>query len=588
MATPIQAAGNEITHLVCMTTVDVKGLLASDQTGMFPLISSRGMKYVCIFYIYDANFIKSVPIKSREKKELLQAYQEVYKFCEQRGFKPKLHKLDNETSKDVEDFVAAQQAAIQYTPPDMHYTNPAERGLQTWKSCKKSSLVSLPKGFPITLWCRQCPQVDLAVNIVRKCRQNPLLSAWAAMMGEYHFDATPIVPPGTEMMMHEKPNRRRTWGFNAKKAWYLGPCFKYYRNVHGWVPATGGKRINDTVRYKHHAIAVPQLMAADRILEAAKQLDSAIAQQPRAAPMDEITAIELLRKVLLGERKETLPRNSVQRCRAAQTAAVKLAAPSPAPAMTTTTEAAVPTPAAPNNDVPAANFGDEPNYISDDEDSPAPNHRARRSKRILRQQRIDDQNELHCIVALVANETADVPDLEINKRRTTARGLGHANEALQMTEWALQDHFAGAIIDRATGESMEYRDLIKRDDLRATWERSFANKIGQLTQGIRDIEGTETIQFIPKSEIPQDRRKDVTYGRIVVSYRPQKTEKHRSCLTVGGDKINYPFDVSTPTSDLATIKLLWNSVLSTPGAKFFSLDVANFYLKTPMKRPEFM
>ena len=131
--------------------------------------------------------------------------------------KPKLHKLDNETSKDVEEFIASQQTAIQYTPPDMHRTNPAERAIQTWKSCKKSSLASVPQDFPIALWCRMCPQVDLSVNIIRKCRQNPLLSAWAAMEGEYHFNATPIAPPGTEMMMHQKPIRRKTFGLNAKK-----------------------------------------------------------------------------------------------------------------------------------------------------------------------------------------------------------------------------------------------------------------------------------------------------------------------------------------------------------------------------------
>ena len=55
----------------------------------------------------------------------------MYAYCEQRGFKPLLHKLDNETSKDVEEFVASQNTAMQYTPPDMHRTNPAERGLQT-------------------------------------------------------------------------------------------------------------------------------------------------------------------------------------------------------------------------------------------------------------------------------------------------------------------------------------------------------------------------------------------------------------------------------------------------------------------------
>ena len=99
----------------------------------------------------------------------------------------------------------------------MPRTNSAERGLQTRKSCAKSILASLPPNFPIAYWCRLCPQIDLCVNIVRKCHQNPLLSAWAAMEGEYHFGATPIAPPGSEMLIREKPNRRKMWGFNAKK-----------------------------------------------------------------------------------------------------------------------------------------------------------------------------------------------------------------------------------------------------------------------------------------------------------------------------------------------------------------------------------
>jgi len=36
-----------------------------------------------------------------------------------------------------------------------------------------------------------------------------------------------------------------------------------------------------------------------------------------------------------------------------------------------------------------------------------------------------------------------------------------------MAEWAYHDHFAGAIIDETTGESMEYRDLIKSEKHRA-------------------------------------------------------------------------------------------------------------------------
>ena len=34
--------------------------------------------------------------------------------------------------------------------------------------------------------------------------------------------------------------------------------------------------------------------------------------------------------------------------------------------------------------------------------------------------------------------------------------------------------------------------------------------------------------------------------------------------------------------------MLWNSVISTPGANFFTLDLANFYLGTPMARAQYM
>ena len=68
----------------------------------------------------------------------------------------------------------------------------------------------------------------------------------------------------------------------------------------------------------------------------------------------------------------------------------------------------------------------------------------------------------------------------------------------------------------------------------------------------------------------------------------RQRREHRSRLAVGGDRIVYPFGISPPTCDLPTIKLLWNSVLSTPGAKYCTLDISNFYLGMPMERPEYM
>ena len=57
---------------------------------------------------------------------------------------------------------------------------------------------------------------------------------------------------------------------------------------------------------------------------------------------------------------------------------------------------------------------------------------------------------------------------------------------------------------------------------------------------------------------------------------------------VSGDRINYPFDIGTPTADMLLVKLLFNSVVSTKNAKFVSPDISNFYLEMPMERYEYM
>ncbi len=79
-----------------------------------------------------------------------------------------------------------------------------------------------------------------------------------------------------------------------------------------------------------------------------------------------------------------------------------------------------------------------------------------------------------------------------------------------------------------------------------------------------------------------------TYGRICCNYQPQKEEKHHVRLTIGSNWINYPGNKSTPTANLTTAKLLIDSTISSPGAKFLGIDLAIFYLNTPMPNLEYM
>jgi hypothetical protein len=209
----------------------IDGVVSSNQTGRFPITSNRGNAYVVVFYVYDANYIRSVPIKSRSKEELLRAYQETYEWLLMWGFKPLLHKMDNETLHEVEKFIQAQQTRIQYTLPDMHRTNLAERAIRTWKNHFLTGIAGLPKSFPIVNWCRLTKQCDATLNMLRPCHQNPLLLAHEALEGTFSFDATPMAPLGTEVLVHMKPNQRSTWGYHASKAWYLSHSPNHYRCI---------------------------------------------------------------------------------------------------------------------------------------------------------------------------------------------------------------------------------------------------------------------------------------------------------------------------------------------------------------------
>ena len=50
---------------------------------------------------------------------------------------------------------------------------------------------------------------------------------------------------------------------------------------------------------------------------------------------------------------------------------------------------------------------------------------------------------------------------------------------------------------------------------------------------------------------------------------------------------NYPGDVSTPTADMLTAKIMANSVISDPDARWLGLDLKNFYLNNVLKRFEY-
>ena len=76
-----------------------------------------------------------------------------------------------------------------------------------------------------------------------------------------------------------------------------------------------------------------------------------------------------------------------------------------------------------------------------------------------------------------------------------------------------------------TGVLQEFCHLIKGPE-KEIWKESLANEFGRLAQGVRNrIEGTNTMYFIPKEEVPLKTKK-LTYPKIVCDIRPNKAETH--------------------------------------------------------------
>ena len=153
------------------------------------------------------------------------------------------------------------------------------------------------------------------------------------------------------------------------------------------------------------------------------------------------------------------------------------------------------------------------------------------------------------------------------------------------------EEYCYGVVHPVTKETItHYRKLIKDPLLKNLWIKAMSKELHHLTQGCPGVtKGTITIFYLSHSDIcniPQDRT--VTYTRIVIDHRPQKEDPNHVRITVGGNLIDYPFELTTHTADMVSSKILWNSAISTKDARFAGADIKNMYLETPLDRYEYM
>ena len=177
----------------------------------------------------------------------------------------------------------------QLMPPHIHRRNSAKRAIQTFKNHFIAGLASTDPNFPLSNWCRLLPQAELTLNLLRPSRLNPKLSAYALLEGTFDFTRTPLAPPGTRVIVHEKTTQRLTWAPHGVDGWYIGPAMDHYQCYRVWIPSTHAERIADTIQFFPTILRTPNLSHRDATLQAACELTHALQNLNNANPLSQLS-----------------------------------------------------------------------------------------------------------------------------------------------------------------------------------------------------------------------------------------------------------------------------------------------------------
>ena len=146
--------------------------------------------------------------KNRSSKELTRDYKKLNGRLLAYELKPKYYKLDNERPPAMKEYMD-NEIKQQLVPPHQHPRNSAERAIRNFKNIFIAGLFSTAENFPLQDWCRLLDQAELTINMLRPSRLNPRLSAYAQLEGSFNFNATPLAPLGTKVVVHETPDARK-------------------------------------------------------------------------------------------------------------------------------------------------------------------------------------------------------------------------------------------------------------------------------------------------------------------------------------------------------------------------------------------
>ena len=574
-----------------------------DLTGKFPHTSSRGYKYVLIVYDHDSNAILAQALKTRQASEIKTAWHLLFNIINRNGHTTNFWIMDNEASTHLKNAMIANKQQYQLTPPHMHRINAAERAIRTFKNHFLAGLATCDAEYPVNEWDRLIPSSNITLNLLRNSRINPYLSSYAFLFGQFDFNRTPLCPPGTKCIIHAKPNQRSSWQFHGKEAWTIGPSLNHYRCIRCFIPTTRTEVDVDTLVLLPTRYFLPKTTLDDHIRHVAAKLLRLLSNNKHPLPGLKIlpstyTALINLQNIFKYNLTQSPPSLQVQPNKQPRMMIHSQKIQSYTPNelihkhVVRKTEGEPSTifnqPTMPylqktegGTFAPTSNPFMMNNNPTSIQSSMYPSLHPRNTFKNKPLNPIVSKPPIYHKMIPADKMSSPIhqytPILHDSNHHQKIIPSGIVKNHLQHKLFHIYYH----------GTKLSLEQLLLGPD-KIIWTNALTNEMGRTSQGINKLLGNDTLEFIKKGEVPSGRK--VTYANFVCDYRPFKLEKYRVRMTVGGDRLEYPYDTTSPAASLLETKVLINSVISdaSKGAKFCTVDIKDFFLQTIMEIPEYM
>jgi hypothetical protein len=92
----------------------ISGVVYNDLTGNFPFMSIHGSVFFFVLYHYELNAILVKAITNVDDHSIYEAYKEVFKSLEVKGYKPKMNVMDNQATKFIKSLSPKRNATCRW------------------------------------------------------------------------------------------------------------------------------------------------------------------------------------------------------------------------------------------------------------------------------------------------------------------------------------------------------------------------------------------------------------------------------------------------------------------------------------------